>query len=383
VRRLRLVVAGIAASDPYAGMAWMHMQIVVGLQRLGHEVYYFEVGSHWPYDPVRSDHVADSEYALPYLERLAESFGIDGHWAYRRSYSDRAWFGLPQAKAEDLLRHADAVINVSGATSFELEGLPVGTLVYLGTDPGEQDAEYFNGNPKIRALISEHDAVATYGENIGTPECPLPPLPGLRAHTRQPVLMDLWEAGPPEKEEFTTVCNWRGVGEVEFRGEKYYWRKDKEFLRFVDLPKRIGQPIELAMPRCEDREMLISNGWRLTDSHAMTLDPWPYRDYVRASRGEFTVAKDQYVRLPTGWFSERSACYLAAGRPVVTQDTGFSRVLPTGEGLFSFNTMDEIVAAFEAIRTDYEKHSRAARAIAEEYFRAETVLAKLLRDLGL
>ena len=263
----------------------------MGLQRaLGHDVYYFEVTSDWPYDPVRGDHVADSEYALPYLDRLAKSFGIDGRWAYRRSYSDRRWFGLPQASAEDLLLHADAVINVSGATSFADEGLPVGTLVYLGTDPGEHDAEYFNGNPKIRALISEHNAVATYGENIGTPECPLPPLPGLRAHTRQPVLMDLWDAGPPEKEEFTTVCNWRGVGEgeVEFRGEKYYWRKDKEFLRFIDLPKRIGQPIELAMPRCEDREMLISNGWRITDSHAMTLDPWPYRDYVRASRGEFT-----------------------------------------------------------------------------------------------
>ena len=129
--------------------------------------------------------------------------------------------------------------------------------------------------------------------------------------------------------------------------------------------------------------LLTGHGWRLTDAHAFTTDPWPYRDYVQASRGEFTVAKDQNVRLRSGWFSERSACYLAAGRPVVTQDTGFGTVLPTGEGLFAFNTMDEILTAFDAIRTDYARHSRAARDIAEAYFGAETVLAKLLADLGL
>ena len=387
MKRLRLVVVGVAASDPYAGMAWMHMQIVIGLQRLGHDAYYFEVTSKWPYDPVRGRYVDDSDYALPYLAQLAKSFGLDDHWAYRRSYSDRAWFGMPPTKAEDLLRHADAVINVSGATSLEFEKLSAGTLIYLGTDPVGHEVAYASGQPKIRALIDEHDAVATYGENIGTPVCPLPPLPGLRAHTRQPIVLDLWESGPPVKEVFTTVCNWKQNGEVEFAGEKYYWSKDREFLKFIDLPKRARQQIELAMGLeylpAGVREMLASEGWRLADAHALTLDPWPYRDYVRSSRGEFTVAKDQNVRLRTGWFSERSACYLAAGRPVITQDTGFGTTLPTGEGLFSFNSMDEILAAFEAIQSDYQKHSRAARAIAHEYFRAETVLAKLLDDLGI
>jgi hypothetical protein len=129
-------------------------------------------------------------------------------------------------------------------------------------------------------------------------------------------------------------------------------------------------------------QLLESHGWRLADAPAFTMDPWPYRDYVLASRGEFSVARDLNVRLRSGWFSERSACYLAAGRPVVTQDTGFGSVLPTGEGLFAFNTMEEILAAFDAINSDYERHSRAARAIAEEYFRAETVLARVLDDLG-
>ncbi|PYT28125.1 MAG: hypothetical protein DMG58_18900, partial [Acidobacteria bacterium] len=159
------------------------------------------------------------------------------------------------------------------------------------------------------------------------------------------------------------------------------------FLKFIDLPRRVGQPVEVATGLenldPEVRRMLGCHGWRLVDAHAFTTSPWPYRDYVRSSRGEFTVAKDQNVRLRSGWFSERSACYLAAGRPVITQDTGFGKYVPTGEGLFGFNSMDEIVEAFQAISSDYSRHSRAARAIAEEYFRAETVLEKVIRDLGL
>ena len=143
------------------------------------------------------------------------------------------------------------------------------------------------------------------------------------------------------------------------------------------------EAIELAMgPDQEVRVMLEGHGWRVANAHEFSTDPWKYRDYVRSSRGEFTVAKDQNVRLRSGWFSERSASYLAAGRPVITQDTGFGNILPTGQGLFAFQTMDQVLAAFEVIRADYPRHSRAARAIAQEYFRAETVLTKLLRDLG-
>ena len=387
MKPLKLVVVGTATSNPYAGLAWMHMQIVLGLMRLGHDVYYFEIASNWPYDPVREGPVDDSNYALPYLERLVHGFGIADRWAYRRSYSDREWFGLPKVTAESLLSCADAVINVSGATDFVDEGLKIGPLVYLGTDPVGHEVDYFNGNPKTRALVDQHDLIATYGENIGTPYSAIPPLPRLRARTRQPVLLDFWDIGATKQRGFTTVCNWSGVGEVEFQGEKYFWGKDREFMKFIDLPYRIDRPIELAMGLsyipAETRATLMSHGWQLTDAHAMTLDPWPYRDYVCSSAGEFTVAKDQNVRLRSGWFSERSACYLAAHRPVITQNTGFGTVLPTGEGLFAFDTMDEILAAFDSILSDYRRHSRAARAIAEEYFRAETVLSKLLSDLGL
>ncbi len=380
------------------------MQIAAGLRRLGHDVYYIEATSTWPYDPVRRMKVNDSNYAVPYLARVAEAFGLGDRWAYRRSYSDKAWLGMSRANAERLLADADAVLNVAGATRARTkEGLTVGRLVYYGTDPVYHEIGYATGDRIAWRTVDQHDDFVTYGENIGTPECPVPPLPRLRSKTRQPVLIDMWQADCPPRQAFTTVCNWRQDGhDVEFRGERYYWSKHREFLKYIDLPRRTAQPIELAMGladaavtrpgfgdlipaagmTAEERCLLAENGWQLTDAHAFSVDPWAYRDYIRSSRGEFTVAKDQNVRLKSGWFSERSACYLAAGRPVIAQDTGFGKVLPRGEGLFTFTTMDEILAALDCINSDYKRHSTAALGIAQEYFRAETVLAKLLDDLG-
>ena len=401
----RIVVVGTLAGNPYAGMAWMTMQIVAGLRRLGHDVHYMEVTSSWPYDPVRQAMVKDSDYAVAYLARVAESFGLGDRWAYRRSYSDNAWFGMDRRCAESLLAGADAVFNIAGATRVRTkEGLKTGRFIYFGTDPVYHEIGFATGDDIGRRTVEEHDAFVTYGENIGTPDCPIPPLPRLAARTRQPVLLDLWRDGPPSRDEFTTVGNWRQAGrDVKFAGETYRWSKHHEFLRFIDLPKHLDQPIELALNLAEPktiqhgrgavvaalgmpsdaRALLETNGWLLCDTRSFTTDPWRYRDYVRASRGEFTVARDLNVRLRSGWFSERSACYLAAGRPVITQDTGFGTVLPTGEGLFAFTTMDDILAAFEAVNSDYDRHSRAALEIAEQYFRAETVLARLVNDLGL
>jgi len=212
MKPLRIIVVGTLASNPYAGMAWMHMQIAVGLRRLGHDVYYFETTSAWPYDPVRQEIVGDSDYALPYLAGIAESFGLGDRWAYRRSYSDKEWFGLSRCKAEDLLAHADAVLNVAGATKLGDEGLKVGRLVYYGTDPVLDEIAFANGDENTRMFIEEHDDIITYGENIGRPDCPIPPLPGLCARTRQPVLLDLWQGGPPLREAFTTVSNWKQNG---------------------------------------------------------------------------------------------------------------------------------------------------------------------------
>ena len=383
----------------------MNMQIALGLRRLGHDVYYIEATSVWPYDPIRQMKVNDSDYAVPYLARVTDGFGLGERWAYRRSYSDKEWLGPMRQKAEALLSGADAVLNIAGATFLRLEeNLKVGRLVYYGTDPVFHEVKFAAGDPIVRRIIDQHDDVVTYGENIGNAECPIPPLPGLRAKTRQPIILDLWKVGPPSTTAFTTICNWSQKGhDIEFRGETYYWSKHREFLKFIKLPRHTKQPIELAMGlvdvsvtrpglgepipavgmTSDERNTLADNGWHLRNSHEFTMDPWSYREYIQSSRGEFTVARDQNVRLRSGWFSERSACYLAAGRPVVTQDTGFGKVLPTGEGLFAFNTLEEILTAFDAINGNYERHSRAAREIAEEYFRAEGVLSRLLNDLGL
>src|ERR1051325_2378150 len=195
MKPLRLVVVGTLASNPYAGMAWMHMQIAAGLRRLGHDVYYFEVTSTWPYDPVRNARVNDSDYAVPYLSRVAESFGLTDRWAYRRSYSDNEWFGLERRKAENLLVDADAVLNIAGATGFAAAALPVRNLIYFGTDPVVHEIGFAHRDEQTLELMKEHDAVVTYGENIGNADCPIPPLPGLKAKTRQPVLLNLWQAG--------------------------------------------------------------------------------------------------------------------------------------------------------------------------------------------
>jgi hypothetical protein len=404
VNPLRIVVLGTVASNPYAGMAWMTMQIAAGLLRLGHDVHYLETTSAWPYDPVRQLKVDDSSYAAPYLSRVASGFGMGDRWGYRRTYQDGVWLGPSGPIGEELLASSDVVFNIAGATWPERDGLRVRNLVLFGTDPVLYEIRYASADDQVRQWIDGHVATVTYGENIGTSGCPVPPLPRLRARTRQPVLIDRWRDAPPPRNVYTSVGNWRQVGlDLDFRGDTYRWSKHHEFLRFLDLPRRVPQRIELAMnlgdrtavdPAANEAvpalglgrdgyELLTSHGWHLVDARPLTTEPWPYREYVRTSKAEFTVARDLNVRLRSGWFSERSACYLAAGRPVITQDTGFGTVLPTGEGLFAFQTMDDIVAAFDAIASDYERQSQTASAIAEEFFRAEVVLARLLSDLGL
>jgi hypothetical protein len=205
--------------------------------------------------------------------------------------------------------------------------------------------------------------------------------------TRQPVVLDFWQPySNGTGHTFTTIGNWEQPWrEISFQGEVYHWSKHFEFLKFLDLPSRTNQAFELALSSCDeaDQRTLESKGWKVRPALGFSTDLEAYRQYIVESRGEFTVAKDQNVRLRSGWFSDRSATYLAAGRPVITQETGFSNILPTGQGLFAFSTMEEIVQALESINSDYEHHRRAASAIAQEYFNYEVVLTRLLAEIGL
>jgi hypothetical protein len=372
---------------PYAGMAWMHGQFLMGLAKLGHEVFYVETTTAWPYHPLELTTTCDPTYSLAYLAKIMQGFGLPDRWAYRAAYADGKWSGPLGSEADQLIRSADAVLNITGSTTPEEVDIPC-RLVYIGTDPVLQELKIAMGDEVLRRRVAAHDAHFSYGENIGQPDCLVPPLPVPTRAMRQPIVMEHWEGRPAPRRDFTTVTNWEVNGyDVEYQGEVYTWSKHHEYLKLIDLPKRTAAHLELAMGlsgvsdgvRC----LLRENGWTVVDAYEMSLDPWNYRDYILGSGCEFSVAKDMVVRTRSGWFSERSACYLAAGRPVVTQDTAFSKTLPTGEGLFAFDTQDEALAAIEAIEADYPRHSHAAHEIADQYFRAERVLGKVLAELGL
>jgi hypothetical protein len=268
------------------------------------------------------------------------------------------------------------------------EHYATGRLVYLGTDPVDREIEIHNNVQETIDYLAPHSAFFTWGENYGNPDCKIPVTDRFDFKpTRPPVVMDLWEpysngTGPA----FTTIGNWRqGRRELVFEGELYRWSKHYEFLKFLDLPARTNQEFELALSHYDDadQQLLESKGWKVRPALSFSDDIDAYRDYIVQSRGEFTVAKDQNVRLRSGWFSERSATYLASGRPVITQETGFSNILPSGEGLFGFLTMEEIEQAVESINSDYGAQSAAASSIAQEYFNYEVVLPQLLSDVGI
>jgi hypothetical protein len=385
--RLKLVVLGAMGRHPLGGQTWLHLNWLSGLAMLGHDVYYVEDQSTWPYDPVRMTRTADCAYARRHIANCMERIGLADRWALRVIGLEGACWGRSERELDALYRSCDALLNVS-ATELGEPQLAAPFRVYVQTDPVVSELQLADGHEYTRQAFEAHDAIVSYGENYGAPDCGVP-LNGIRyGKTRQPVDLELWPfAYRPEARFFTTIGNYRQSGwDVEYEGELYSWSKHHEWVRFIDLPSRTAQPFELAMmPEDEaDRSRLSGHGWRLVDPFAMSLDVFgSYPDYIRNSRGEFTVAKDANVRLRSGWFSERGACYLATGKPVIAQDTGFGNVLPTGEGLFAFTTAEQAVSSIEAINSDYARHCEAARAIAEEFFEAGAVASRLLGEVGL
>ena len=385
--RLRLLVFGTMGRTPFAGVAWQVLHYVEGLRRLGHDVYYVEDTGDWPYDPEQNTVTDDPCYTVNYISRLMSWCGMQRRWAYVAAAEGGRTYGLSADRLRELLHSADALLNLTGSTLLRDEHFSVPVRAYVETDPVLPQIEIAQGRQFTIGLLEAHTHHFTYGENLGAADCGVPPTDFEYRPTRQPIVLDWWqgENGAP-LESYTTVASWKQFGkDIEWNGEVYTWSKHHEFMKFLDLPARVRRPCELALA-CGDPEairLLASHDWRVTDAVVLSRDILPYRDFVFRSRAEFTVAKDQNIRLRSGWFSDRSACYLAAGRPVVTQDTAFGNILPVGEGLFSFRTMEEAVAAFEVVESDYPRESRAAREIAERYFRAETVLAQLLSQAGL
>jgi hypothetical protein len=258
--------------------------------------------------------------------------------------------------------------------------------IYVDLDPTFTQLRLSNGDQKLRALLEEHAVLFTTGENIGTERSRIPTGGFTWQPTRPPVVIDEWSRDVPPGPAYTTVGKWNVEGrDLGFEGEAYGWSKRAEFLRCLDLPALSDASFELAMDVDsvpQDRALLQARGWQIADPMAVSTDPWTYRDYICGSRGEFTVAKDMNIRLRSGWFSDRAACYLAAGRPVVEQDTAFGDVVALGPGLHAFRTVEEAAAAIRAIESDYPRASAHASEVAREYFAAERVLADLLRAAG-
>jgi hypothetical protein len=382
-----LVLLGIMGRTPFAGVAWQVLHYVEGFRRLGFEVHYVEDTGEWPYDPEQNSITDDCRYTTGYIGRMMAWCGLPERWAYRAASQGGKYLGPAADHVGRLFERAQVLVNLTGATLLREEHLRVPVRVYLETDPVLPQIEVALGRKFTIDLLAAHTHHFTFGENVGGPDCGVPLGRFHYLPTRQPVVLDWWRGEElPAGDCFTTVASWEQTGnDIEWRGERYLWSKHHEFLKFLDVPARTGARFELALA-CGDegaKRLLRSHGWSVVDALALSRDILPYREYLMGSRGEFTVAKDQNIRLRSGWFSDRSACYLAAGLPVVTQDTGFGRVLPTGEGLFAFATTDDVLAAFDALHTDPARHACAARAVAEEYFRAETVLSKLLTGLGL
>lgn len=391
---MKAIVTGMIATYPLGGVAWDYGQYALGLERLGFEVTYLEDTGivSYSYDAASRSYLEDPSEGVEFLARsLAElSPSLGQRWHVRTA--GNVTFGLTQAELRDAVSEADLFINVSGSCLLRPEyRARTRRAVFIDTDPGWNDfvvLPQWDAKPvDERAMgFRGHDVHFSYANRRGLPNCSLPDFGLEWTPTRPIVVADLWQPLPPG-ETWTTVTMWRNyLDVVEFRGRSY-GSKDLEFHRVEDLPRHVNVALELAIYGNRQRaahfgdaprERWRSLGWSVINGREVSASMQDYATYIRRSRGEFSVAKNVYVDTRSGWFSCRSVCYLASGRPVVLQDTGWSESIATGNGLFAFQTVDDAAAAIAAVEADYAHHARAARDLACREFEAEVVLADLV-----
>lgn len=383
-----VVLLGMMAKLPVPGVVWQTLHYLIGLRRLGFDPYYVEAHQRTPTMLMSRPEDDGSALAAAMIDRALRPFGLGDRWAFHALHDDGRVLGMREGELRRLYREAELIINLHGGTQPREELTATGRLVYVETDPVQLQIELHDGSQEARDFLAPHCALFSYAENLDGPDCTLPRTPGIDfLPTRQPVVLDLWDTGDRAPgTAFRTIGNFhQGWRSVTFNGETYGWSKDAEWRKFLRLPERTGERFELALSGYQDRhaEELARLGFAVRPALDFDDDLGAYREFIAGARGEFTVAKDQNIRFRTGWFSDRSATFLAAGRPVVTQDTAFGAVLPTGEGLFAVTDLDEAVAAIEQIAADPVAAGRAAHEIAREHFDAERVLGRMLTDMGI
>jgi hypothetical protein len=395
---LRIIVSGLIAQHySLGGVAWDYLQYLIGLKNLGHDVWYFEDSGEWPYTldggPSGNDWVAkDCLLNIRYLEKVFQFAGMSGRWAYHFPTHSQ-WFGISDSKRKEILETADLLVNVSGSIDDMAKYMAIKKRVYIDSDPGFTQLKIKMGDEDISNRIRNHSNHFSFGEKVMNAF----ENPDMMWHpTRTPIVLSCWE---PRRtgSRFTTIMNWTSYKPVVFDGVSY-GQKDTQFVKFLELPKlQTKSRFEVALSKTVHKnwlsnvagdsraesfdtpaQMLVAFGWGVVDPSSVCRDLFSYRDYIQNSKGEWSVAKGGYVETKPGWFSCRSACYLAAGKPVVVQDTGFEEVIPTGIGVHSFRTLEDAIFGIEQIDRDYDNECEAARSIAEEYFNADGVLLRLL-----
>jgi hypothetical protein len=378
VSGLTVMVSGMVAGVPgQGGATWSILQYLLALRRLGHRVVLVE-----PVDVPPGGDLAASP-AASYCEKVMSGAGLEDEWALLAPAS-RQTAGRPYDDVLGWAKSADLLLNVSGMLVDDalLDAIPV--RAYLDLDPAFN--QLWHEVEGIDMRFDGHTHFVTVGLNLGADACPVPTGGRQWIATLPPVVLDEWSvASELRYPAFTTVANFRGYGSVE-HGGVFYGQKAHSLRPLVELPTRAQARFVLALAihpdETRDLEILEANGWELVDPATVAATPDQYRDFVQGSWAELGVAKSGYVVSRSGWFSDRSACYLASGRPVVAQDTGFSAHLPTGEGLLSFTDVDGVVAAAERLVADYGRHRRAARGLAEEHLDSDHVVGRLLERLG-
>jgi hypothetical protein len=379
---LRVLVGSWMVRYPLGGNLSWTLQWLLGFRRLGHDVYLIEK-SGYPdscFDPVRGAMGDDCSHGAAAVDALLTLHGLEGRWCYVDAVG--GYHGMPRGQAHELIDSADLFVDL-GTHGTWLDDLPATCRrVLVDGEPGSTQIK-MEGKLAAGESLPTYDFYYTNGASLGTPLSNAPTVGLPWRSVFNPVVVDLFDSQlPPANAPFTTVMNWQSHRPIRFRGREY-GQKDVEFRRFLDLPRRTRVPLEVAVAGKYPREELLDAGWAVRNAHEVTASFDGYRDYIRRSRGEFGVCKNVFIETRSGWFSDRSAAYLAGGRPVVLQDTGFSAHLPCGRGLFAVRTADEAAAAIDEIARDFDRQSRWARDLAAGYLDAARVIGRLLREIGL
>ena len=379
----RIVLGSYMVRYPLGGMVSWVLQYLVGFQRLSHEVFFVEKSGYAGscYDPLKNIMSDDCSYGIALLDALLARFDMQDQWCFVDAQEN--YHGLSRAHVEAVFKSADVFIDMGTHGAWLPEAAATSLRVLIDGEPGFTQIKM----EKQLAAGEEppsYDFYYTVGSNIGTAKTTAPAARKEWRSVFHPVVTDMFLAATANPNAaFTTVMNWQSHQPIDFNGTRY-GQKDIEFVKFMGLPRRTAVLLEVAIAgKNAPTAQLMDSGWRVRDAHKVTLSYDSFRDYIQASKGEFSICKHVFVTTNSGWFSDRSAAYLASGRPVVLQDTGFSEHLPCGRGLFAVCTVDEAVAALEEINGDYERQTRWARDIAVEYLDAPKVLGRFLHELGI